>query len=393
MAATQPVGFVVYSVTVNGTPVTYPVLDVSLSQTWGQHDIFTVRMEYNRGYAMSTISPWPPDAPVSIVWGRQPQALNTWYGYVSHSEQSSQADSGTHNLQYTYVLIGSSYPMNSEASRVWGSVTPTYIAKTMAAKYHLRSVLTSTTRLLNAETQANMSDFAYMNYVADKTGYRFWVSGGTLYLTDPAVVLTGSSSQGVPVFRQDKLTTQQDTMRNFRVLTGNNLPGSTVANRTVYGIDSTSGHLLTASAGSTASAVTKVNTSRVATSLQDATGIVTAWQGLSQFWIGAYAEFFGDSLIYPGKVVYLQGNALPGGNAGYWIVGSATHIMRAGYNSNAANDKYVTQCVLLRNTNATVPKFSGTTTVSPEFVPMALSGGQWYSSSLQTVYDGKETSG
>lgn len=386
-----PVGFVVYSISVNGTPISDLPLDVSLQQTWGQHDIFTVRIEYNRGYPMNTINPWPADAPVSIVWGRQPQALNTWYGYVNHSEQKSNADSGTHNLQYTYVCIGTSYPMNSEASKVWGSVTPTYIAKTMAAKYHLRSVLTSTNWILTGETQANMSDFAYMNYIADKTGYRFWVSGGTLYLTNPAVILSGSSSQGVPVFRQDKLVGQQDTMRDFQLLTGNNLPGSTVAQRQIYGIDTTSGHLLTATGGSTSASVTKINTSRVATSLADASNIVSAWQGLSQFWIGAYAELFGNNLVYPGKVVYLDGNALPGGNTGYWIVASAKHIMKAAWNNVATNDKYVTQVVLLRNNGGTVPTFTGSTTVSPEFVPMALSGTQWYSSSLQTVYDGVVT--
>lgn len=387
---TTPVGLVVYSVTVNGTQISDLPLDVSLTQTWGNHDIFTVRIEYNRGYPMNSINPWTPDAPVTIVWGRQPQTLNTWYGYVNHSEQKSNADSGTHNLQYTYYLIGTSYPMNAEASKVWGNVTPTYIAKTMAAKYHLRSVLTSTTRLLQNETQANMSDFNYMNYIAGKTGYRFWVSGGTLYLTDPAVVLSGSSNQGVPVFRQDKLMTQQDTLRDFYLLTGNNLPGSTVAQRQVYGIDSTSGHMLSASTGT---GLSKVNTSWVASSLSEATSIVNAWQGLSQFWIGAQAELFGNSLIYPGKVVYLTGLALPGGNAGYWIVASATHILKNSWTGLATNDKYVTQAVLLRNNGGTVPAFTGSTTVSPEFVTCALSGSQWYSSSLQTLYDGVTTSG
>lgn len=358
---------------------------MTLTQTWGQHDIFAVRIEYNRGYPMNSIVPWPVNAPVSIVWGRQPQALNTWYGYVNHSEQNSNADSGTHNLQFTYYLIGTSKPMNAESSKVWGNVSPTFIAKTMATSYHLRSVLTSTTWVLSNETQANMSDFAYLNFIADKTGYRFWVSGGTLYFINPAVVLTGSSSQGVPVFTQNKLMTQQDTMRSFYQLTGDNLPGSMIAQRQIYGIDQTSGHLLSASTGT---GLAKVNTVRVASSLSDANSILTAWQDLSQFWIGATAELFGNNLVYPGKVVYLEGTALPGSNTGYWIVASARHVMKAAWTGLATSDKYVTQVTLLRNTAGTIPAFTGVTTVSPEFVTCQLSNGTWFSSSLQTLYDG-----
>lgn len=381
-----PVGPVVYQISVNGTQIPDMPLDVSLEQTWGCHDVFTVRIEYNRGASMASIVPWATNAPVAITWGRRPNDLQTWYGYVNHSELASNADSGTHNLQYTYYLIGTSKPMNTETSKIWGNVTPTYIAKTLAQKYHLRSVLTSTTWVMKNVTQANMSDFAFLNYIADKSGFRFFVSGGTLYFINPAVILAGTSRQAVPSYRQDKLLTQQDTMRDFSLLTGDNLPGSTVAQRQIYGIDQTTGHLFNSTAG--AGSVTKVNTSRVATSWGDANRITQAWQGLSQFFIGAEAELFGVSLIYPGKVIYLDGTALPGGNIGYWLVASAKHILKNSWTGLATNDKYVTQVVILRNTSATVPAFTGVSVVSPEFVTCSLSNGVWFSSSLQTIYDG-----
>ena len=381
-----PVGPVVYQVTVNGTPVTDIILDVRLDQTWGCHDIFAIRIEYNRGYPMNSIVPWAVNAPVSIIWGRRPNSLQTWYGYVNHHEMKSNADSGTHNLQYTYYLTGTSKPMNNETSYVWGNVSPTYIAKRLALKYHLRSVLTSTTWVLTNETQANMSDFAYLNYIASKTGFRFWVSGGTLYFIDPAVVLAGTSGQAVPAYRQDKSLTQQDTMRDFQMLQGDNLPGSSVAQRQIYGIDQTSGHLFSTSTGN--GNLMKVNTTRVATSWGEANRLMEAWQGLSQFWVGANAELFGESLIYPGKVVYLSGDALPGGNVGYWLVSSASHLLQSAYTGMPTADTYVTQAVLLRNTSATLPSFSGMNVVSPEFVPCTVSDGVWYSSSLQTIYDG-----
>lgn len=381
-----PVGPVIYQIYVNGQLIPDRPLDVSLEQTWAMHDLFSIRIEYNRGYPMSAIVPWADNAPVQIVWGRRPNALQTWYGYVNHSEQASNADSGTHNLQYTYYVLGTSKPMNTENSFVWGNVSPTYIAKQMALRYHLRSVLTSTSWVLSNETQANMSDFAYLNYIAQKVGYRPWVSGGTLYFTDPAVILAGTARQGVPAYRQDKLMTQQDTMRDFKLLTGDNLPGSAVAQRQISGIDSTTGHLFTVSSGS--GSISKTNTVRVAQSYGEASQIIGAWQNLSQFWIGATAELFGWSLLYPGKVIYLDGTALPGGNIGYWIVVSVKHILKNSYTGLATNDKYVTQVVVMRNNSGTLPKLKGTNVISPEFVPCTVNNGTWFSSSLQTIYDG-----
>lgn len=381
----NPIGQVVFRVYVNGSLITDLALDGYLEQSWSKHDMFVLRIEYNRGYPMNSIVPWADNAPVQIVWGRRPN-LQTWYGYVNHHELAGNADSGTKNLQMTYYCIGTSKPMNTDSSYVWGNVSPTYIAKRMALKYHLRSVLSSTTQVLSNETQASMSDFNFMNYIADKTGYRFWVSGGTMYFVDPAVVLAGTSQQAVPVYRQDKLLTQQDTMRDFKQLQGDNLPGSTVAQRQIYGIDSTTGHLFSATTGS--GSVTKVNTIRVATSMQNASQILSAWQRMSQFWIGARAELFGNGLIYPGKVVYLDGNALPGGNTGYWLVVSAKHMLKPSYTRLANIDIYVTEVILMRNTSATVPSIRGLNIVSPEVISCQLSNGTWYSGSLQTLYDG-----
>jgi hypothetical protein len=387
------VGPVVYSIYVNGVLIQDKPLDARLKQTWGQHDLWAIRIEYNRLFPMNAIQVWPDNALVQITWGRSPSALNQWFGYVNHSQQDSHADSGTNNLQYTYYCLGTSKPMNTMNSFVWGSVSPTYIAKQMALRYHLRCAFTPTTTVLTAATQASMSDFNYMNSLADQNGYRFWVSGGTMYFINPAVLLQGTPRQAVPFYRQDKTLTQQDTMRYFRQLSGDNLPGSTVGTRTISGIDSTSGHLFTTSvaspgSSSTTSTVTLNNTTRVAQSLSEGQSILSASSGLSQFWIGASAELFGNNLIYPGKIVYLDGNALPGGNIGYWIVVSAEQILLSAGTPNPANDKYVTKCILMRNTNATIPAIQGTVVVNPEFVPCVASKGVWYSTSLQVIQNG-----
>ena len=124
-----PVSPVVYAVTVNGSPVSETILDVSLEMEWGRHDIASMRIEYNRGEDMSAIVTWPSDALVTMTWGQGVTGLETWYGYVNHYEMKSNADSGMHNLQVTYYCIGTSYPMNSQKSYTWGNVTGTFVAK------------------------------------------------------------------------------------------------------------------------------------------------------------------------------------------------------------------------------------------------------------------------
>ncbi len=385
-----PVGAVSTNVQVNGTTVTDIILNCSIDMQWGMHDIAQVRIEYNSLFPMSTITPWADNAPVKISWGRSPNPLNTWYGYVAHNELAGNADSGDHNLQYDYVILGTSKPMNAMSNKNWGLTTPTDVAKQMALKYKFRCVVTTpaTTQALTNITQASMTDFQFMNYLAQKNGYRFYVSGGTMYFVDPAVYFTGSQSQGVSVFVQDKSLIKQDTMRDFRVVRGDSLPGSSISNRTVYGIDTSSGSGQIVSASTGGSAPTMYNTTRVATSLAEVQQIQTAWDGLSQFWIGGTAELFGDQSLYPGKLIYAQGNALPQNNQGYWCLARTRHQLVSSGSVATTNDKFVTQVEMIRNTQGPKPTIKGVVTISPEQVGMTLSGSTWTSASQAVISDG-----
>lgn len=381
--STGPVGPVVYQVYVNNTLVTDWVLDVEIMQTWGYHDMVVLRIEYNRSYATGTLTPWADNAPVQVVWGRQPQTIVNWYGYVNHHKLSANADSGTHNLQFTYYCLGSSKPMNTVTSKSWGSVTPTYIAQQMATKYQLRSVTTATTWTLANEMQASETDFQYMNRIASKTGYRFWVGGGTLYFIDPAVVLIATAAQLVPNYYMQKNLAWQDTIRDFQRYQGDNLPGSLVATRNLYGIDPITGQFFTATAGT--GSYTQTNTVRTATTMSDAQNHVNSWQALSQWWIAGNAELFGTTLLYPGKVVHLQGSAMPPGDSGFWIVGSARQLLKMS-GTTPANDKYMTQVSVLRNSTAAIP-YQNAQQITPEFVTMSLSGSTWVSTDTSQVSD------
>lgn len=377
---------VVYSVAVNDSPSGEVIQDVFMEMAWGQHDLVAIRIEYNRGSDMGSIVPWPDNARIKMQWGQSAGALQTWFGYVNHHEMKSNADSGMHNLQITYYCLGTSKPMNTQNSYQWGNVTATYVAKVMAKRYGHRCVVTSGAQIQVGLQQANMSDFQFMNYLAQKTGYRFWCSNGTIYFVDPAIYFMGGYNQGVSTFSQDKLQSQQDTMRDFTLLRGDNLPGSAVANRIVYGVDGATGHLISSSTGGAGPTI--VNTSRSVYSIADAQQVINSWAGLSQFWIGASAEFFGDQGLYPGKIVYLDGNALPGGNIGYWVVSRAKHLLLMSGTANPVADKYTTQVDLLRNTGGPLPNYKNVVTVSPEIVQCVNNHGSWNAAQQVVIVDG-----
>jgi hypothetical protein len=385
-----PVGPVVYSVTVNGTLITDFPLDVELEQCWGNHDIFTIRIEYPRTKLdVTSMSLWPDNAPVQVVWGRRPDNIQTWFGYVNHNAPASHADSGSKALQITYYLIGCSYPMNTDKTRTWGEVTATYIAKQIAAEYGFRTVLSTSNWVLPYEVQANESDFSFLNRMADKVGFRFWVSNGTLYFIDPGSVLQGASSQGVPQYTLDKRFDQVDTVRNFRMNQGANLPGATKAVRSIYGIDNTSGKVFKVSAtNAPVSNIEQTMTTWPVNNMSQAQNLVDAWQSRSQFFISASAELFGNVYVYPGKLVYLSGLQMPANSAGYWIVGSADHLMLASGTSLSTSDKYVTRVQLIKNATGFTPALSTVSQVNPEFVNCQVINGQWQSTDMSVLYNG-----
>jgi hypothetical protein len=386
------VGPVIYAIEVNGETVTDFPLDVELRQAWGRHDLFFIRIEYNRTYLnLSTQKLWPDNATIKIIWGRRPSNIQTWYGYVNHHNISANADSGSTAPQITYVCIGTSKVMNSDTNMRWDSVTPTYIARSIAKKYGLRAVLTSTDWLLPFETQANESDFCFMNKIANKTGFRFWVSGGTLYFIDPAVVLRGGNNQAIPTFRLDKMFTKIDTVRQFDMNEGDNIPGQTIAHRSIYGIDDASGLVFQATANTRNSPViSQIKTDRTAPSYSEAQSIVQAWESMNQWWISAKAELFGDVALYPGKIIYLDGLHMPQNTKGYWIVSSATHVLKSSRTTYPYDSRYVSQVEILRNTTGSAPIFKEVIAINPEIMPCTLrSGTAWTAQAATVLYDGR----
>jgi len=384
----QQVGPIVYAIYVNEVRVKDFPLDIELRQTWGQHDVFYLRIEHLRMKTYNNKALWPNNAPVRIIWGQSSSNTNTWYGYVNHHVIDANSDSGSNTMQVTYVCTGTSKPMNTDRTRTWGEVTGTYVAKTLARQYGFRAVLSSTSWVLPYEVQANESDFHFLNRIADKVGYRFWVSGGTLYFIDPAVILQGTGNQAIPKFYMDKSFMYMDTMRNFSMSLGDNIPGGAITTRNIYGINEATGSPFNVKASNApSSSISQITNEWPVTTVNEARNIVDAWQGRSQFWLAATAEFYGTAYVYPGKLVYLEGDQLNNEATGYWIVSSSDHVMSTSGTTDPTKDRYVTHVQLLKNETNILPKLKSMQKIVPEFVGCSLLSGQWKASSQTVTYD------
>lgn len=388
---TKSVGSVIYQFKVNGQQVyDYPV-DMELHQAWGKHEVMHVRVVATKNRAfMRYLTTWADDAPVEVLWGRKPDNLSTWYGYVNHHEVQSEDDQGFGSIQVTYTLVGTAKPMNTDQQREWWNVTPQQIAIEIAKEYKLRSVVTNITNwVLDYEVQAGESDFKFLNRMAEKVGFRFWVSGGTLYFIDPNVVLSDLTQFYVPHYTIDHAPGQQDTARDFHRLQGDNLPGGVIAQRSISGIDYSTGLPFNVVADGTAGLpISSINSEWHVDNYDLARKLINASQALNQFWIGGYVEVFGFTPIYPGKAIYLSGYAMPDECTGYWIVTACEHALQANPSEDTALDRYVTRCSIIKNTRNIVPDIKGVQKIRPEIIGCHLVNSKWQANQFGTVTEG-----
>lgn len=383
LALSTPLGPVTYTVLVNGVLYNQQpqILDVQLVEEYESHDMMYLRIEYPPQMMgnISRLSIWPADTPIQVTWGRVPD-VRTFYGYINHHEINHSADSGTDALQLTYVCIGTSAVLNSAKTRKWENITSTYVASQIAAENNMRAVTTPSSTMLTYEVQAGESDFHFLCRIADKTGMRFWVSGGTLYMINPTTAISGTGQSAVPQFSANKAIGLLDTCRNFKQLRGNNMPGSVQANRVVYGIDASTGKQFSASAPpANGGKRIAIKTTYASTNYSDAKARVDAWSAVSQFWAGATAQLYGNTRLYPGKIIQLIGGALPDGAAGIWLVSKATHNLVSAGTGVPNMDTYIVDVTLLRNTQSSdAITLANSDPVTPEFNVMSLNvSGDW----------------
>lgn len=278
---------------------------------------------------------WPDETPVRLRYGWWSDDSEPWFGYVASSriEASENDDKYGYavSVPVTYTLVGASMPLQTQQTRAWQDVTPSYIARTIAARYALEPHVEVSKLRLDQRMQAT-SDWQFLGDLADRVGYRLYLDKAQLWFVDRRTPMP-SNDGTVPQFWSRKQPGVIDTLRQFQSTVGETDPaGGLRARNTTVGFNRASGRLSPAvysqprtdSLGrSRDPMLSRQYTERPAQSYRDASGLLeseTDW-----LWVHARGITNGDPRLKPGALVDLRGGAIGTANAGMWMVRGATH--------------------------------------------------------------------
>jgi uncharacterized protein involved in type VI secretion and phage assembly len=316
-----------------------PVIRLAIGA--GRVTDYVSRVEVREGYgvhAMAIIDVTTPVgrtasaelAPVVLDYGRSPNDMTRWYGYVHHS--SVTASSANQTVVTRYICIGTSLPMNTQRTRSWKNVSPTSIVRQVGRENGLRTVISPSARRLTYWAQSGQSDFKLVSDLAAETGFRFWVEGSTLYFLDPRTLLLGQKSQDIPVFTKSQRPGQFDTLQELTILTGTMIPRANGVTGTsaISGLDAKTGRVIQATSTANTGASSFLNTittSRAVDNYADAQALMEARTLASQGWITMQATLYGTAKVSPGTLVGISGTSVSSDRQGRWMVTSTKHVI------------------------------------------------------------------
>jgi hypothetical protein len=315
----------VTQVTIGTERVSAFIPRVEVREGYGTHSMAIIDVLAGKG----TVA-YPELTPVMLDYGRSPNDVVRWYGYVHHS--NVLASNGAFAPVYRYVCIGTTLPMNKQYTRSWKNVSPTSIARQVGRENGLRTVISPSARRLAYWAQKGQSDFSLINDLAAQTGFRFWVHGGTMYFLDPRILLVGQRAQDILLFSKNQLPGGFDTLVDLSVLTGTMIPRTTgtTGTTTIFGIDKRTGLPIQASSAANAGASTFLNT--ITTDLAvdnyaDAAALMEARTLASRGWITMEASLYGTAKVSPGTLVGISGSSVSPDLQGRWMVTSTKHLI------------------------------------------------------------------
>lgn len=298
---------------------------VEVREGYGVHSmaiVDVVTSAAKRAYAELT--------PVVLDYGRSPNDIVRWYGYVHHSNGLSS--NGSRSVSTRYVCIGTTLPLNTQRTRSWKNVSPTSIARQVGRANGLRTVISPSARRLTYWAQGGQSDFELLQDLADEVGFNCWVEGATLYFLDPRILLLGQPVQDIPVFSRSQQPGIYDTLQNLSILAGTMVPraSGTTGTSTISGVDARTGKAIKASssaAAGTATFLNSITTSRAVNNYADAQALMDARTRASSGWITMRAEVYGTAKVIPGSLVGIGGASVSPDMRGRWLVTSTKHLI------------------------------------------------------------------
>jgi phage protein D len=347
------------------------VVGFDLIEEDGKHDVAMITIRYplpargNRP-TVSSAALWPTSTPVSVTWDPKGIYTDTFYGYVRGHTAKRDITKTLNRVLYdvTYICTGSSFPMMSTNSKDWGTVSASYIATTLAKAYGLRAVV-DPHPLVQPFNQFRTSDYKFLADLANRIGYRFRVTGGTLYFTNPMREFEMGRRQGVAEFSMYQRPNQTDTLRTFQTVEGETLSDGGVAAKHEITLSRGNGRPLKATSAAYQHTVfgesegggpnlnlTLASTQYTPTNYAEAQALVDAEALKNFYWVAATATTAGDARVHPGGVVMLDGDALNTEYQGSWMVKRAHHRISRSTYGRTWREAYDMDLTLGRNATA-----------------------------------------
>lgn len=386
--------------TINGVEESRVIEDFRLIEELGKHDVALVTVKHypniSRGAITRTVHPeksrWVDGDPIILEWGWAPKEIGTFYGYVEGSlVKRTEKDSGVFYVEY--VVRGTSRPMQSYRQKDWMNCSASYIARSLAKANGLRAVVDRTVEVFDFLGQSQ-SDFHFLSELAERVGYRFYVSGGDLYFVDPYRVFT-NPRRGIPTFRMDKKYRFRDSLRDFIPAVGSMLPdGGFAADRIMHVVDDATGEVITvkspyirpepfrSSTNDPNVAITVLYDDRSAANYREGRQLLAAQQRNNRNWVSAKARTEGNPKVYPGGLVRMDGDAIEPTERGLWLVESVTHRMTLTTSNDLNSYLYELDLVVSRDNAKGDVRYTDTVEWLPAVdpAPVIYRNGKWQAS-------------
>lgn len=334
-----------------------------IRQCFGEHTI--ARLYYDIRTPVAYVLP-QEGTPVSIQWGISPTGVKTFYGYNNHYDTviERRGDATT-----CLTILGTSKPMNSTVPTNWFGMTRSGIAKAVAERHKMRSIIHRHPVVVEDWTTGLRSDFQVLQKLAEETGFRFWVDGSTLYFLDPQKLLATAQRQSIPYYEGYEI-------RQTKVTGGAGAPmdDKPITRKKMYGLDYRNNELFLATSGDTSTPDQIIP--MTASTYTEADTWLEAYQKNSSAYYTLEATVNGNALIEPGTLIQLADSPNVNDVGGYWAVLEVVHELD--------RSDFVSSIRAIRHVDKT-PDIQLTTTVlgSPSSTQMVIRDGSTWEAAVQ----------
>jgi hypothetical protein len=368
----------------NDTAARGTITRFELRQAYEQHTLAIIDMAVPTSLLRTTGGVlYPEMAAVLLQWGRSAAEQSTFFGYVNHCEVLTN-EAGKPTVRY--LCLGTSLRMNGTAPRSWSAVTPSFVVAEIARKHRLRALLHRSLRTMATFTITTDSDFRALQRLAAETGFRLWVDGGTVLFVDPTVLLLSAATTFIP---------QYTNVTDFSVTSGTLVPrpGGVVSEKVVVGRSTATQAAFTLRSNTVLKArpddiigfkppLTTVLPGEVTSYAEGRARLDTA--NRQQNWLTATVRLPGAPLLRPGRLIGIDGRAVPVDHTGIWQIETARHVMNIASSGSTAHS---TEVNISRN-QGTRPEFDRTAQLSgtPDVIGCVRRDGVfWESESLDII--------